>query len=332
MREYYRLTFTEREELSRCLAAGLGCRAIARRLKRAPSTISRELRRLELPPVFYRALTAQKLALKIARVPRHPRKLAINSKLRAYVHNGLVRCWSPEQIAERLAEEYPNDTTMRLSHETIYTYLYVLPRGELKRELLSHLRHRRKKRRSRRTSHDRRGIIPDMTSIEERPKEVEDRTVPGHWEGDLVMGRRHASALGTLVERTTRSTILVPLKAKDARSVRRAFAKEMRTLPKQMARSLTYDRGTEMTEHKLFTRDTKIKVFFAHPHSPWERGTNENTNGLVRQFFPKGTDFSRVSRHEVKRVQALLNGRPRKVLKFRTPSEVFHNQSVALGT
>lgn len=331
MREYCRFTFTEREEVSRYVAAGLGCRAIARKLKRAPSTISRELCRLELPPVFYRAFTAQKLAMKVACVPRRPKKLLINAELRAYVHKGLLRRWSPEQIAKRLAAEYPCDTTMRLSHETIYTYLYVLPRGELKRELIRYLRHRRKKRRSRRAVHDRRGAIPDMISIEERPKEVEDRTVPGHWEGDLVMGRRHASALGTLVERTTRSTILVPLKTKDASSVRRAFTREMKTLPKQMARSLTCDRGKEMTEHKLFTRDTQIQVFFAHPHSPWERGTNENTNGLIRQFFPKGTDFSKVPRREIKRVQALLNGRPRKVLNFRTPSEVFHNQPVALG-
>jgi len=331
MREYYRLTFTEREEVSRYVAAGLGCRVIARKLERAPSTISRELCRMELPPMFYRALTAQKLATKAACTPRRQQKLSVNAKLRAYVHEGLLRRWSPEQIAKRLIASYPCNTTMRLSHETIYTYLYVLPRGELKRELIRYLRHRRKKRRSRRAAHDRRGVIQNMVSIEERPKEVEDRTVPGHWEGDLVMGRRHGSALGTLVERTTRSTILVPLKTKDAPSVRRAFAREMRTLPRQMARSLTYDRGKEMTEHELFTRDTQIQVFFAHPHSPWERGTNENTNGLIRQFFPKGTDFSKVSRREIKCVQALLNGRPRKVLNFRTPSEVFHNQPVALG-
>ena len=171
-----------------------------------------------------------------------------------------------------------------------------------------------------------------MLSIAERPAEVADRTVPGHWEGDLIVGRRNASALGTLVERTTRTTLLVPLRAKDATSVRQAFAWEMRTLPQQMVRSLTYDQGKEMAEHALFTHETRIQVYFAHPHSPWERGTNENTNGLIRQFFPKGTDFSRVSRRQIKHVQTLLNARPRKGLNWRTPSEAFHNVPVALGT
>jgi IS30 family transposase len=248
------------------------------------------------------------------------------------VHAQLAQRWSPEPMAKRLRTEAPEDATMRVSHETSSTILYVLPRGELKRELLAALRHRRKHRKSRRTSHDRRGVIPDMISIEERPAEVAARTVSGHWEGDLLLGRRHASALGTLVERTTRTTRLVPLRAKDATSVRRAFAREMRTLPQQLRRSLTYDRGKEMAQHTLFTHETRIRVFFAHPHSPWERGTNENTNGLIRQFFPKGTDFSQVSRRDITHVQALLNGRPRRVLQWRTPSEVFHDHLVALET
>ena len=171
-----------------------------------------------------------------------------------------------------------------------------------------------------------------MLSIEERPAEVADRTVPGHWEGDLLMGRRHASALGTLVERTTRFTLLVPLRTQEPRHVRRAFAREMRTLPAQLTRSLTYDRGREMREHRLFTRDTQVQVYFAHPHSPWERGTNENTNGLLRQFFPKSTDFTQLSRRQIKHVQNLMNGRPRKVLNWRTPSEAFYQLPVALGT
>jgi IS30 family transposase len=332
MPSYTRLTFTEREEISRHVAGGVSVRAMAQQLGRAPSTISRELRRADLTPRTYRAAAASHWASAACHTPRRPRKLVINGRLRAYVHLQLAQRWSPEQIAKRLIEAYPDDPTMRVSHETIYTYLYVLPRGELKRELLRALRHRRKHRKSRRRSHDRRGVIPDMISIEERPAEVADRTVPGHWEGDLLMGRRHASALGTLVERTTRTTLLVPLRAKDATSVRRAFAREMRTLPRQMVRSLTYDRGKEMAEHRLFTKETKIQVYFAHPHSPWERGTNENTNGLIRQFFPKGTDFLTVSRREIKHVQDLLNGRPRKVLNWRTPSEAFHNVPVALGT
>ena len=332
MTSYTHLTFAEREEISRQLAAGVLLRALARQLGRAPSTIGRELRRSERTRSTYRATRGQHVATQQAQRPRRPRKLIANRRLQAAVHAHLAQRWSPEQIAKWLVTEYPDDATMRISHETIYTYLYVLPRGALKRELLAALRHRRKHRRSRRHTHDRRGMIPDMLSIEERPAEVADRTVPGHWEGDLIMGRRHTSALGTLVERTTRTTILVPLRAKDATSVRRAFARELRTLPQQLARSLTYDRGKEMTEHRLFTTATKIQVYFAHPHSPWERGTNENTNGLIRQFFPKGTDFSRVSRREIKHVQVLLNGRPRKVLHWRLPSEVFHEHLVALET
>jgi IS30 family transposase len=212
---------------------------------------------------------------------------------------------------------------MRVSAETIYTYLYVLPRGELRRELVNCLRQHRKKRRPRSRGQDRRGQIPEMISIEERPADVADRTVPGHWEGDLLLGAGHRSALGTLVERTTRTTLLVPLKAKDAASVRRAFARRLRAIPKQMKLSLTYDRGKEMAEHQLFTADTQIKVYFAHPQSPWERGTNENTNGLIRQYFPKGTDFSRVSYHSIMKAQDRLNGRPRKVLDWKTPYEAF---------
>ncbi len=332
MPRYTRLTLTEREEISRQLAAKVPLRAIAQQLRRAPSTVTRELHRAERTRSTYRATRGQHVATQRAQHPRRPRKLLVQERLRTHVHTQLAQRWSPEQIAKRLLEAYPDDPTMRVSHETIYTYLYVLPRGELKRELLRALRLRRKHRKSRRRSHDRRGVIPDMISIEERPAEVADRTVPGHWEGDLLLGRRHASALGTLVERTTRTTLLVPLWAKDATSVRRAFAREMRTLPQQMARSLTYDRGKEMAEHKLFTQQTRIQVYFAHPHSPWERGTNENTNGLIRQFFPKGTDFLTVSRREIKHVQDLLNGRPRKVLNWRTPSEVFHNVPVALAT
>ena len=336
---YTRLTFDEREEISRQLAAGAGGRAIARHLGRAPSTISRELHRtgrlrLRYRRHRYRAWSAHRLAVRMGRQRQRPRTLTAYAPLRAYVVAGLARRWSPEQIATRLRTEYPDDATMRISHEAIYTYLYVLPRGALRRELLAALRQRHKRRRGRRASraHDRRDQLPDMISIEERPAEVADRTIPGHWEGDLLMGRRSASALDTLVERTTRTTLLVPLTAKDATSVRRAFAREMRTLPQQMRRSLTYDRGKEMAEHRLFTETTGIQVYFAHPQSPWERGTNENTNGLLRQFFPKRTDFTQLSRRQIKHVQDLMNGRSRKVLHWRTPSEAFYHPPVALGT
>ena len=339
MRRYTRLTVGEREEISRYLAAGVSGRAVARHLGRAPSTLSRELcrtgrLRLRYRRHQYRALPAHRLAIHAGRRRRRPRTLSAHARLRAYVVAGLARRWSPEQIATRLPAEYPDDVTMRISHEAIYTYLYVLPRGALRRELLRALRQRHKRRRAHRHGrvHDRRGQLPDMISIEERPAEVAARTVPGHWEGDLLMGRRSASALGTLVERTTRTTLLVPLTAKDATSVRRAFAREMRTLPQQMRRSLTYDRGKEMAEHRLFTEATGIQVYFAHPGSPWERGTNENTNGLLRQFFPKRTDFTQLSRRQIKHVQDLMNGRPRKVLHWRTPSEAFYHVPVALGT
>ena len=332
MQRYTRLGLAEREEVSRQLAAGQSLRSIARTLGRAPSSLSREVRRRGGSRITYRAEAAHHEAEASAHQARRPRKLVTNPRLWTYVHTQMAQRWSPEQIAQRLVAEYPDDMAMRVSHESIYAYLYVLPRGELKRELLRYLRQRHRRRKRQGATQDRRGRIPNMISIEERPAEVADRTIPGHWEGDLVMGGRNASAIGTLVERTSRTTLLVPLRTKDATSVRRAFARTIRTLPKQMARSLTYDQGREMSEHALFTQETRVRVFFAHPHSPWERGTNENTNGLIRQFFPKGTDFSKVSRREIKHVQDLLNGRPRKVLNWRTPSEVFHDHRVALAT
>lgn len=212
---------------------------------------------------------------------------------------------------------------MQVSHESIYTYIYVLPRGALRKELISFLRQGSRGRQRRKRDTDERGKIPNMVSIHERPKEVRGRTIPGHWESDLLVGKAHLSAIGTLVERTTRTTILVPLKAKDAETVRKSFARVVKRLPKEVFRSITHDRGTEMSEHELFTRDTEVQVYFADPQSPWQRGTNENTNGLVRNFFPKGTDFSLVSARDIKRVQRLLNERPRKVLNWQTPQEAF---------
>jgi len=246
----------------------------------------------------------------------------MNKKLCKLVLEKLRLYWSPEQIAQYLKRRY-EDAAMRISAESIYTYVYVLPRGELKAELIKCLRREHKKRRVRgRSAVGQTSNLVDMLSIEERPKAVEKRTVPGHWEGDLIIGgMKEQTALGTLVERTTRSVILVPLKSKKANEVRAAFSREMKRLPKQMRISLTYDQGREMAEHKLFTKQTKIKVYFAHARSPWERGTNENTNGLIRQYFPKNTNFKLVSRSQIKKVQHLLNGRPRKTLDYRTPYE-----------
>lgn len=319
--EYSRLSMAEREEISIQLALGQSFREIASRLGRSPSTISREYAR-NCSSTGYRANIAHKKMLK--RCVRSERKITANPMLRRYVLSGLKKQWSPQQISASLIDDYPGDRTMRVCAETIYTYLYVLPRGELRRELLSHLRQHHKQRRPRSRGTDRRGQIPEMLSIEERPPEVEDRSVPGHWEGDLIMGAGNRTALGTLVERTTRTVLLVPLKAKDAESVRKAFARRLRAIPRQMKLSMTYDRGKEMAEHRLFTAETKMKVYFAHPQSPWERGTNENTNGLIRQYFPKGTDFSKVSYYEIMKAQDRLNGRPRKVLEWKTPYQAFN--------
>jgi len=323
MRGYHRLMLTEREELSRLLAQGASLRASARALGRAPSSLSRELRRTDTVPATYRAVAAQRRATRLAQQPRRVRKLVASPRLRQLVLERLVQRWSPEQIARGLVQRYPRDLTMRVSPETLYTYLYVLPRGQLKRELIRALRRRHHVRRPWTRPRRPTNPIQDYLSIDERPAEVADRTVPGHWEGDLLVGRRNASALGTLVERTTRFTLLVPLAAKDAASVRRAFARELRTLPQQVRRSLTYDQGQEMREHRLFTRATQMQVYLAHPHSPWERGTNENTNGLLRQFFPKGTNFTTLTRREIKHVQALFNDRPRKVLNWHSPAHAF---------
>lgn len=322
MPSYTRLNLQEREELSLGLMAGLSLRAMASAMGRAPSTLSRELRR---NGAFggYRAVRAQRYAGQ-RRARCGCRRLDANARLRRWVFGRLHRYWSPQQIARELKRRFAQEPQMRISHEALYTYLYVLPRGALRQELLACLRQHRKRRRPRSRGEDRRGHITQMISIEERPAEVADRSVPGHWEGDLIMGRANRSALGTLVERTTRSLILVPLKSKQAHEVREAYTREVKTLPKQMRLSMTYDRGKEMAEHRLFTRDTEMKVYFAHPMSPWERGTNENTNGLLRQFFPKGTDFSKLTRRQIKRVQHLMNERPRKVLDWRSPYEAFN--------
>lgn len=328
MKTYKHLTLFERETVGQLLVQRKSLSDIAKAIGRDKSTISREISRTRLTRYGYRAFSAEVETSRRQSVAKKPKKIENNEILRVYIHDHLKLGWSPEQIANRLKMEYPSNKNMQVSHETIYTYLYVLPRGELKKELMSHLRQERTLRRKRGKMHPKRGHIQDMISISERPKEAEDRIIPGHWEGDLIVGKGRQSALGTLVERTTRTTILAPLKEKDAYAVRKAFAKEAKSLPAQMKLSLTYDRGKEMAEHKLFTRETNIQVYFADPYAPWQRGTNENTNGLIRQYFPKGTDFGRIPRKEIKRVQDLLNGRPRKVLKWKTPFEEF----VALTT
>lgn len=309
--------------------------SIAQRLHRDPGTISREIHR-NSGTSGYRAFSSGRRAMRAASSRRvGKRRLCQEQRLQEYVLYGLRKHWSPHEIVRRIQIEYPQDISMRISHEAIYQYVYVLPRGGLKKELISCLRqerkHRRKKGGRKGKPEETRGKIADMLSIEERPKEVEDRIVPGHWEGDLIMGKYKRTALGTLVERTTRYTLLVPLgKNKSAMDVRRAYVKAMKTVPKELAKTLTYDQGKEMSEHKRFTIDTGIQVYFAHPGSPWERGTNENTNGLIRQYFPKGTEFDKIPTREIKRVQRQLNDRPRAALGFYKPDEKF-NELVALN-
>lgn len=317
---YKQLTHYEREQIGLLRAQRIKVVDIANQLGRHPSTIRRELKRLG-PRTQYSPLLAHKDAKKKRKIPRTAKKLT-NELLWSLVQEKLRCQWSPEQIAQYLKRTYA-DTTMQVSHETIYTYLYTLPRGALRKELIQQLRQGERGRQNRKRDVDRRGQIPNMLSIHERPEEVKDRCIPGHWESDLIIGKDHQSAIGTLVERTTRTTILVPLKAKDAQTVRIAFARTVKRLPKEVFKSITHDRGSEMAQHELFTKDTKVQIYFADPQSPWQRGTNENTNGLIRQYFPKGTDFNQVPIDELKRVQKLLNTRPRKVLDWATPEEAF---------
>ena len=330
---YRRLAIQERENISRGLAQQKTLRIIAKELNRSPSTISREITR-NSGKSGYRAFSASQKANISATSRRGGKsKIAQQEQLRRYVLRELQEEWSPEEISKRVKIEYAGDIAMQVSHEAIYQYIYVLPRGELKQTLVKALRQEHKYRRTQKSgkTEEKRGKIADMLSIEERPAEVADRTVPGHWEGDLILGKYKRSALGTLVERTTRYTILVPLGSqKDAVSVRKAYVEAFKTVPDELSKTLTYDQGKEMSEHQQFTIDTDMQVFFAHPGSPWERGTNENTNGLIRQYFPKGTDFSQVSVDEIKKVQRKLNDRPRKALNYYKPDEVF-NKLVALN-
>ena len=323
MTKYKRLTFEERVKVETFLDLGWTLMAIASQLSRSKSTISREVSRY---PYSYRAEKAHDTASFKARHHNDKRRLEENDRLYNFVYRYLRKHWSPVQISTYLKKKYPMNPDMQISHESIYTYIYLLPRGELKKELISYLRQNKKSRYSRKGTNDKRGKLPDMISIEERPLEVADRSVAGHWEGDLIMGKGHKSAIGTIVERKTRTVILVKLKNKDATSVRKAFEKELMSLPKQMRKTMTYDQGHEMAEHKLFTKNTKIKVYFCHPASPWERGTNENTNMLLRDYFPKGTDLSTISRKELKRIQYELNERPRKTLDWESPLDVFEKE------
>jgi IS30 family transposase len=321
------LTLAEREEISRAVVAGRSIRSIAVLLGRSPSTISREISR-NGGQGSYRAVQADQAAWDRARRPKRC-KLAQNRALAHMVAGKLQLQWAPEQIAGWLKHTYPCDRSLHVSHETIYRTLFIQARGALNKELLQHLRRTRGMRRSRHHTlkTDNQGRITDTVSISERPAAVEDRAVPGHWEGDLLFGSGN-SQIATLVERQSRYVMLVKTTGKDTETVINALIKNARKLPQELYKSLTWDRGKEMADHKRFTLATDIKVYFCDPQNPWQRGTNENTNGLLRQYFPKGTDISVYSQAQLNAVARRLNERPRKTLDYETPAQIF-NQSVA---
>jgi IS30 family transposase len=329
-RSRWALTLAEREEISRGLVAGHSIRLIATGLRRAPSTISREINRNGGPSV-YRASQADQSAWDRALRPKTC-KLADNRHLAHLVAEKLKLQWSPEQIAGWLKSAYPGDEDYHVSHETIYRTLFIQARGALKKELQTHLRRTRAMRRSRHHTQktDNHGRIIDAVSISERPATVEDRAVPGHWEGDLLFGSSN-SQIATLVERQTRYVMLVKTGGKDTATVVNALIRHARKLPQELYKSLTWDRGKEMADHKRFTLATDIKVFFCDPQNPWQRGTNENTNGLVRQYLPKGIDLSDYSQAKLNAIARRLNERPRKTLNFETPAQRFHQTVASTG-
>lgn len=321
-KSYKRLTLDERIIIEKQLALGLNTSQIATLLSRNRSSVHRDIKRCKKGD--YTAMQATFSSVYNSSDRKNGKsKMKQNKKLYDYVVEKLNLYWSPQQIHMELMKDFPEDKAMRIATETVYFYIYVHAKPELKAALIEQLRQKRKYRGNVRRGKDKRTTIADKISIEERPEEVKGRLIPGHWEGDLVMGKDRQSAIGTLNERTTRTVILVHLKARDATSVRKAFEKEFRSIPAQMKKSLTYDNGTEMAQHKLFTKNTKVAVYFANPYSPWERPTNENSNGLLRDYFPKGMDLSTVSKKRLKEVQNQLNERPRKVLGWRKPKEVF---------
>jgi IS30 family transposase len=322
---YGHLTYGERLSIMQWRDAGLSKHEIARRLERHPSTISRELRRPGwFPGARYDASNAYFGAVRRRSESRRgARKLRPGTNLFDTVTDLLRVGWSPLQIAGRLRRMNANDRSGTVCHETIYGALYALPRGELRRELLSALRQGRQNRRPRSRGADRRGFVTEDVKITARPQEIDGRLIPGHWEGDLIKGAANRSAVGTLVERTSRLVLLARMEALDADTTRCAFERAFDQIPASMRKTLTYDRGTEMARHTDLTRNTGIKVYFADPYSPWQRGSNENANGLIRQYLPKATDLSPFSQDHLNEIAERLNDRPRKVLDFMTPNEVF---------
>ena len=320
--KFTRLTHIERVEIYKLLALNKSLSEIARTLNRNKSTISREVKPFGKDK-YHHYDGEWKAVYSVSDRRTGKTKMQQNSALKQYVLDKLYKKWSPDQISVSLRKCYPENKLMQISHETIYLYIYLHAKKELKEMLISELRQQRKYRGNVRRGTDKRTTITDAIRIDERPPEVDGRQIPGHWEGDLILGKDRASAIGTLVERSTRAVILVHLKNRDSKTVRLAFQKKFNALPTLMKKTMTYDNGGEMAQHKLFTKNTKVQVYFTHPYSPWERPTNENTNGLLRQYFPKGTDLSLISKERLQFVQDELNERPRRTLDYRTPMEVF---------
>ena len=321
---YKRLSFEERVKIETLLKEHFSPTQIAKKLDRTTSCITREINKY--PKNKYDAYFATANAAGLAS-DKHYLKSKINQNpiLKKYVYQCIQRKWSPELISQILKKKYPNDKSIWVSHETIYLHIYRDAPKYIKEMLIQNLPQSRTYRGNHNRGTNRKATIKDQVRIDKRPNELNDRIIPGHWEGDLVLGKNRESAIGTLVERTTRTLIIVPLKAKDSLSVRLAFQKAYKNIPKFLKKTLTYDNGTEMAQHLTFTLNTKIPVFFANPYSPWERGTNENTNGLIRKYFPKGTDFNLITNKELKYVQNQLNERPRKILEYETPNNAFEN-------
>ncbi len=320
---YSRLTLRERIIIETLLKENCKKTFIAQRLNRSRSTISREINKwIQKQSDVYKAELAHWYAVDENNSKRLYDKITQFPKLRINVYRGLLEGWSPEQISGRLTHNYPNDPIMSISYETIYKHIYMQPQGRLNKRLIALLTYHKSRRRSIKGSRKHKGKIKDAVSIDNRPKHIEQRKEIGHWEGDLIIGAKQASAIGTQVERKTRFLYIVKPKDRKSKTVVNAFAKEMNQLPTIFRKTMTYDNGSEMAYHKLFTKKTEMLVYFAHPYSAWERGTNENTNGLIRRYFPKGTDFNKITEAELKLVQDKLNNRPRKILGYKTPSEM----------
>lgn len=329
LKNYRRITLEERYKIDAYVALKKGPSEIGRLLNRPRSTISREIKRGKSHPGgYYQAMQAHMHAEIYNKVKRVDSKLRSNSTLRYYVYRGLLKCQSPEQISNRIKSDYPTNTRMRICYESIYKHIYHETTGKLQKKLIGLLPYHKPIRKGGNKRHIYMGKIPGRVTINERPEVISNREQVGHWEGDLVVGKGQTSAIGTLVERVTRYTIIIPLQSRKSRHVVDAFADALLKMPCPMLKTLTYDNGVEMSEHKYFTYRTKMPVYFANPYSSWERGTNENTNGLIRRFFPKKTDFNKITKEQLKFAEQNLNDRPRKVLEWKTPRESMQESCV----